>query len=118
MVLIFLLDHPANHFPHRDGRQFDEAFLGSRNTGVKKELQFEDALGAVEVFIGGHPADRGFMHLDVFGHVPENHGPQILHAMVKEGLLEFHNAFHHPCDGLVSLLNATNQPLCGAQFFI
>ena len=73
MNLVFLFDHPADHLADSDGRQFNQPLLGPWNAGIEEELQFENALRAMEILVRSHAADRGFMHLHVFGDVPKDH---------------------------------------------
>ena len=45
------------------------------------------------VFVGGDPADRGFMHADVFGHITKNEWFKMAWTMFKKIPLKFQAGF-------------------------
>ena len=58
------------------------------------------------------------MHVDIFRDIAQDHGPQMAHAMIEKLLLKFENALGHPRQCLLALLNALDQPVGGAHFFL
>jgi hypothetical protein len=52
------------------------------------------------------------MHANIFGYVTQNQGLQLCDSMVKKVSLESDNAFRHPEDGSLPLVDAFYQPGC------
>ena len=85
---------------------------------VEKVLEFEDALRRMDVFVGSHTADGGFVHFDVFRHVPQHQRLKVSNAFVQEVLLKVDDAVGDPVDGPLPLMNALDQPSRGLELVL
>ncbi len=69
------------------------------------------------VFMGGYPADRGFMHADIFGHIMEDKRFEVARTFFKKIVLKFEQTLHDLVDGSLALLQGFDKPL-GTAFFL
>ena len=72
----------------------------------------------MHIFVVGHPADRGLMHLNIFRNIPEDEGLEILNSLIQKVLLKLDDAFGHLVDRPLALINAPDQPECGTQLLL
>ena len=63
------------------------------------------------LFVGGHPADRRFMHRDGVGDGLEIERPQCLDAVHQEAVLLANDLPGHRQDGAGPLVEAPQQPI-------
>jgi hypothetical protein len=63
---------------------------------LEKELELEQPLRRMHVLIGRGPAHRGFVHVNVFGHVAQHHRLQLAHAMIEKVMLKLEDALGDP----------------------
>src|SRR5919106_1668891 len=87
-------------------------------TALKKEFELEQALRRMDILIGGSAADRGFVHMNVFGYVAQDHRLKLAYAMFEEVLLKLENTLGNAAQGLLALLAALNQPRGRAHLFL
>jgi len=64
------------------------------------------------------PADRGFMHADVLGDVPQNIGLRCAMPFSKKPALEAQDALHDPINRFLALMNALDQPGGRTHFIV
>ena len=72
----------------------------------------------MNVFIGRGAAHGRFVHVDVFGDVAQHHRLQMADSMVKKLQLKFEDALGHSKQRLLTLLDALDQPVSGANLFL
>ena len=77
---------------------------------VKKVFKLENALGRVSIFIGGNARDGRFVHLDILGHVAQDHRFEMGNAFFEEGPLIPQDTVHHFVDRLLTLMDTLDQP--------
>ena len=85
-----------------------DLFMKVVDRTVEEIFQLKYPLGSVGIFVGRHPADGGFVHTDVFSHIPQDHGFEVGDAMFEKISLKFQDAFHHFVDGFLALMNTSD----------
>src|SRR6185312_12252435 len=58
--------------------------VGPRDPGIEEILQLVDPLGRVDVLVGRHARDRGFVHADVLGDVSQDERLEVRGPLVEE----------------------------------
>src|SRR5665213_3016336 len=116
VALEFLaVDEPADLVADRlGGMGLVAAFDGGDRRG-EEELHLEHPARGCEVFVGGHPADGGFVHADGVGDSLEVQRPQMLDAEGEETVLLADDLAGYLEDGLGPLVEALHQPGGGSQ---
>jgi hypothetical protein len=58
------------------------------------------------------------MHLNIFGHIPQDERLEKLDALVQKLLLKFHDTLRNAIDGPLALVDAPDQPKGGTEFLL
>jgi hypothetical protein len=72
----------------------------------------------MDVLVRGGSANGGLMHVDIFGDIAQDHGPQMADAMIEKLLLKFEMLWVTRDNVCWPLLNALDQPVGGAHFLL
>jgi len=113
---IFRRDDMANFFFDTLAR--DVLAVASSQAALKEELELKKSLGGMNVLVRCSSAYGGLMHIDIFGDIAQDHGPQMADAVIKKLLLKLEDALRDSKQRLLSLLNALDQPVSGADFLL
>src|SRR5258705_6150980 len=92
--------------------------VAAAQSTLEKELELKKALWCVHIFVGRRAAHGGFVHVNIFGDVAQHHRLEIAYAMVEKLVLKFENALGDPKQSLLALLDAFDQPMRSADFFL
>ena len=104
------VDQAADAEAHRLGRMRLAAARGGDRRG-EEILQLEQAARRRDVFVGGHPADRAFVHADRVGDVAQDQRPQRLHAVAEKPVLLPHDLGRDLEDRRGALVQRFDQPV-------
>ena len=64
----------------------------------------------MDELVGRHARDRGLVHADVVGDVLEDHGLEVLNALLEEVALTSHDRFGDLVDRLLAVVDRADQP--------
>jgi hypothetical protein len=82
----FLIDQRADAVAHSLRRMGVTAILGGADRYGEEILKLEHASRRQHVFVRGHPADCGLVHLDRLSDRLEGERPQVVYAMLEKTL--------------------------------
>lgn len=85
---------------------------------VEEVLQFKDAVGSADIFIGRDTAYAGFTSADILGYVLEYQRLELVDAVFEKVVLMLHDAFHDLIESPLPLFQAANHPYGGTQAVI
>ena len=71
----------------------------------------------ITIFVGSDPADRGFVHFDVFGDIAQDQRFQILRSTFKKVALEPEDRLHNLVDGALPLIERFDEPFGALHLF-
>ena len=98
-----------------DGVLGDDLTGGGANARRKEVFELKNSVRGSHVFVGNGPTDGGFMDAHHFGHFGHRERLEKAGALLKKANLNAHDFLGDFHDGILPLMNATNEKLAGAD---
>ena len=85
---------------------------------MEEELQLEQALRCLDIFVGRHAANRGLVHADVLADVAQRERPQVREPLVQEVALELDDRRGDLAERALPLVHRLDEPERRAELLV